>query len=152
VTLVVLQYVAEYLERCVIFLVRKNDLLALGTFGIDESNSGLSKAIVRLDLLSSKPPAFADVIDRGCLFLGQVEDEGLFQKLYSRIGAPANPEVILLPLKIGDRTIALIYGDFGAGPASVVHTDALEILAHNAGLALELELMKRERGEVELAS
>jgi len=49
---------------------------------------------------------------------------------------------VLVPLRAGDRTAAVIYADFGARATAAVETDALEVLADHAGLALELALQR----------
>ncbi len=144
ISLVVLQYMADYLERCIIFLVRKDDLLGLGAFGVDENRETLSSAVMRLKIPLGPESVLQDVIENGRVFQGEIDSVLVNDRLYKSIGAPTCPNVLLVPLRTEKKTVALIYGDFGYSQATPVHTDALEILASQAGMAFELALTSRQ--------
>ncbi len=140
ISLVVLRYVADFVDRCVLFLVRSHDLLGLGAFGVKDTDETLSRIITKLKIPFGNGSILADTIRRGEFYHGSGEDPLLQDHLYKGIGAPASPDIVLLPLKTRERTAALIYGDFGDREAEAVQTDALEILADHAGMAFELAL------------
>ncbi len=143
ISLVVLRHVADYVERCVLFLVRKNDLLALGAFGLDDNAETVSSAITRLRMPIDNGSLLARTVQSGCFYCGENSDALLRTHLYKCIGEPANPEMVLVPLRTKDKTAAIIYGDFGSQPTNLVETDSLEILADHAGMAFELALAER---------
>jgi hypothetical protein len=140
ISLVVLRFVADMFDRCVIFLARREDLLGLGAFGLDAGQETLSPAVLKLKIPVVAGSYIHTVVHQGKLVHGTSDDPVLREFLYPRIGAPEKPDVVLMPLRAEDRTAAVIYADFGLRPTAPVETDALEVLADHAGLALELAL------------
>jgi hypothetical protein len=142
VSLVVLQYIAEYLERGIIFLVRKKDLLGLGSFGVDSRGDTISSTAMRLKIPLSEASIFRQVVQTGMVFKGASNDALIQKYLFDRIGAPHSNDVLLLPLKTENRTRAIVYGDFGRREAESVKIDVFEILASQAGMAIEIALQR----------
>ena len=140
VSLVALRYVATLVDRCILFLVRQRDMLGVGAFGL-EGNEGLAAG---LKLPIEPGSLLAGTIESGQLFSGIATGSDLASHLHTRIGAPASPEIVLVPLRAQEHTAAIIYGDFGAQVPRAVDRDALEILAEFAGLAFDLALRERE--------
>jgi hypothetical protein len=145
ISLVLLRQVAEALDRCVIFLVRRDDLLGLGASGYLPNGEPISSVAMRLKIPLGEESVLSRVARDGVAFHGRVQDPVLRSRLYPAIGAPRSPEVVLLPLRAEDKTAALIYGDFGKKESALVQIDALEILATQAGMALELALWRARR-------
>ncbi len=142
VSFVVLQYIAEYLERGIIFLVRKRDLLGIGSFGVDSKGDTISATAMRLKIPLSEPSIFRHVVKTGMVFKGASNDELLSTHIYSRIGAPVSNDILILPLKTENRTRAIVFGDFGRRDAEPLKTDVFEILASQAGMAIEIALQR----------
>jgi hypothetical protein len=143
VSLALLQYVSELCERSISFIVRTEELSGEKAIGVyDEKNAGPT-SVTRLKVSLSKPSVFRDVMEKGQLFYGESEDE-VVNILFEAIGAPLSPVIMLLPVKSLGKTVILIYGDFGGKEASPLKSDALEILAHEAGLVLENLLYRKQ--------
>jgi hypothetical protein len=148
-----LRHVAETFDRCVLFLARRVDLLGLGAFGLGSGpdapgeQTPLSPAALKLKVPIVQGSIVHVATSGAGLVRGTSDDPVLQEHLYARIGAPASPQVVLLPLRAGIKTAALIYADFGARVAAPVDTDALEILAEHAGMALELALSRARTGK-----
>jgi hypothetical protein len=145
VSFVVLQYIAEYLERGIIFLVRKQDLLGIGSFGVDTRGDTISTTAMRLKIPLDEPSVFRQVVKTGMVYKGASNDDLLNRHIYSRIGAPESNDVLILPLKTENRTRAVVFGDFGRRDAEPLKVDVFEILASQAGMAIELALQKSRR-------
>jgi hypothetical protein len=142
VSFVVLQYIAEYLERGIIFLVRKRDLLGIGSFGVDSKNDTISATAMRLKIPLEEPSIFRQIVKTGMVYKGAADDALLATHIYSRIGAPLSNEVLILPLKTENKTRAVVFGDFGRREAEPLKTDVFEILASQAGMAIEIALQR----------
>ena len=142
VSFVVLQYIAEYLERGIIFLVRKRDLLGIGSFGVDSKGDTISTTAMRLKIPLNEPSIFRQVVRTGMVFKGASNDELLSTHIYSRIGSPVSNDILILPLKTENKTRALVFGDFGRREAEPLKTDVFEILASQAGMAIEIALQR----------
>jgi len=144
VSLVLLQSVSEIFERSVTFVVRPAELIGERALGVNaEKNAGPTSA-TGLKIPLSRSSVFRDITEKGQLFFGESDDEVLKEHLFKEIGMPLRPVIILLPIKSRGKTVALTYGDFGRKEASPVQSDALEILANEAGLVLENALYRKQ--------
>ena len=147
VSLVLLQSVSEIFERSVTFVVRPAELIGERAVGVNaEKNAGPTSA-TGLKIPLSRHSVFRNVIEKGQLFFGESDDEVLKKNLFKEIGMPLRPVIILLPIKSRGKTVALTYGDFGRKEASPVQSDALEMLANEAGLVLENALYRKQLGK-----
>ena len=80
----------------------------------------------------------------GKLFFGPCDDAGMLEALFSAIGAPLRPHILLLPMRSRGKTISLTYADFGADEPAPVVTDALEVFARQAGMVLENAFYRKQ--------
>ena len=144
VSLALLKLVSETFERAITFGVRPTELVgekAIGVFA--EKNTGPT-AVTRLKIPRSKSPLLRQVVEEGHLFFGKIDDKALKDSLFEAIGEPADAAIVLLPVRIGGKTVTVIYGDFGDGEASSVPCDELEILADAAGLVMENAFYRKQ--------
>ncbi len=135
--LAVLQFVAVLFERALILVVRDGELVAERGIGI-QPGPGLTVTPplgFRVPLTESS--LFGRVIDTGRIHFGKTEDATVTGHLFAQIGPPHRSTLLLLPLKLRGKTIALVYADFGSREIAPVELDLLDILGNQAGLALE---------------
>jgi hypothetical protein len=143
VALVLLQSVAEQFPRALTLIASKGELIAERGFGIDPASEAVTPPLgLKLSLEGSA--VFQRAIEGGKLFFGPCDDPLLQEQLFAAIGAPLRPHVLLLPLRSRGKTISLTYADFGADEPAPVVSDALEILARQAGLVLENALYRKQ--------
>jgi hypothetical protein len=87
---------------------------------------------------------FDTVISKRRMYYGLCNDETLKNSLYSEIGAPHSPKVLILPLQLSGNVIALIYADFGQSAPSPVQIEHMEILSRFAGLVLDYSFYRKK--------
>jgi DNA-binding NarL/FixJ family response regulator len=141
--LVILAAVAEMFERAVTFLVRPSELVGERAIGVSSEKSMGPAPADSLKIPLSKPSVFRDVLEKGLAYYGESSDEAV-KELFRKIGKPLSPAVVLLPLIIDRKVVAVVYGDFGKKEASPVQLDILEILAQQVSIALEYEFFRRQ--------
>ncbi len=141
--LVVLAAVAEMFERAVTFLVRPSELIGERALGVSSEKDMGPTPVDRLKIPLSKPSVFRDVVEKGLAYYGESGDEAVTE-LYKEIGKPRSPAVVLLPVIVDRKVVAVVYGDFGEKEASPVVLDTLEILAQQVGITLEYEFFRRQ--------
>jgi hypothetical protein len=141
--LVMLATVAEMFERAVTFIVRPTELIGERSIGVSTEKSMGPTHADRLKIPLSKPSIIREVLEKGLAFYGESRDETL-EGLFQEIGKPLSPAVVLLPLIIDRKVVAVVYGDFGKKEASPVQLDILEILAQQVGISLEYALFRRQ--------
>ena len=144
VSAALLQFASTLFDRTLTLIVRGNELVAERSIGIKGEREGGLSAPVGFRLPLQPASLFQTVIDKGLLFFGATDDPLLSTGLYREIGAPVSTTIMLLPLKVGGKVIALAYGDFGTTDLSAVPVELLEVLAIQAGLVLENALYRKK--------
>lgn len=138
VALILLQGVAGTFERAVTLIVRETELVAERGIGIkDTQGRGATPPLgFRIPLTGSS--LLRRVIDSGRILFGKADDAALRDHLFAKIGMPRRASLLLLPLRLRGKTIALTYGDFGDREITPVDINLLYIMANQAELALEI--------------
>lgn len=136
-SLVLLQYIAGICERAITFIVLSSELVGDKAIGVFAEKDQGPTSVTRLRIPLTKPSVFRDVVEKGIFFYGEREDDTLRKHLFDAIGAPIEPVIMLLPVRSSGKVVMLTYGDFGMQEASPVPGDLLEIMASQAGLAME---------------
>ncbi|HEU0265698.1 MAG TPA: DUF4388 domain-containing protein [Geobacterales bacterium] len=132
-----LRFTATLLPRSLAFTVSNDELSAtLGT-GITPGSPGTVEASPTLTIPLRTVSVFQEVVRSGESYFRHTSDPLLRGHLFDQITPPQSSKILLQPIRCFGRTIALIYGDFGSNPVSAVNLELLEILAQQAGMALE---------------
>jgi hypothetical protein len=143
VTFALLQFVSEIFERSITFIIRSTELIGKEAIGVKFEKTMGPTSVAHIKIPIVKHSIFSDVIEKGQVFFGEIDDEVLKEHLFKEIGKPLYPTIILLPMKSSRKVIAITYGDFGKKEASPVQVEMLEILSNQAGLVLENVLYRK---------
>jgi len=146
IILLVLRFAAEFMDRAVIFLVKREEIAGLGQFGIEDPE-GLADARVRtLRLRREEDTLFAPVIEARIPLKVRPEPSASNRYLFGQLhGSPQ--EVFLGPLVSEGKVVAILYGDNYPDNRPLGDTDTLEIFLSQAGLAMERILLQRRLQE-----
>jgi len=130
VAALILDYAAGVMGRAALFVARGNSLA-----GFDARGDGLDRATVEL----LQVPLAADSLFRDATlsrlpYRGGVPDTVHSRAIARVLGSPADAEVVLLPILVRDRVVALLYGD---SVSRVLPEAALQALCYEAGVAYE---------------
>jgi hypothetical protein len=145
VSLNLMNAVAEYLERGILFVIQQDRLIPIGAFGTTVTGEPLSHVSHLLGLSLREPSALAECADAGrarCLKYDEARLPAAFTDL---VGRPRSPDIAVLPISGSERVIAVIYVDNGTKDRPIVDTQVLELAAFQLGLALENEFLRRSR-------
>ncbi|SNB45667.1 DUF4388 domain-containing protein [Geobacter sp. DSM 9736] len=122
--------------RCLVLVVKGAELIPERSVGI------IGEGTLRFSLPLSQPSLFADTVRSGRLFLGESRDEMLHKVLFNEITAPAAGTVLLMPLLAWERTIALIYADYGDNRGNYPPAEPFNIAMSHARLVLDNAFMR----------
>ncbi len=145
ISLVLLETVAGFFPRAITLVVREKDMVAERSIGINTPHEKGPGPVLGFRIPVSSGYLFSFVLDKGMLFYGKSDDQALKEQLYPLIGIPRDPTVLLLPLKVNKRTVALIYADFGDQAAEDVPSVKLENCSELAGITAESILICKNR-------
>lgn len=140
--MILLKTVATLFPRALTLVVWEQELVAEREIGIRGPASAGPGPVMgfKLPLMSGSLLRF--VLDKGHLFYGKSQDQTLEEQLYGAITPPAQPTVLLLPLKLGKRVVSITYADFGNQPVAEVPIDQLASCAEYASLSIESALAR----------
>jgi hypothetical protein len=147
VSLDVLRFVADYLERAILFLVKDKKLVGLGGFGLRGTTGATDpgKSLPKLRVAIPPGSPVNEAIKNGTVqMVTTLEGDRVFKKLYDLVGAPVRSEALLIPIVVNERTTSLIYADNGTQDIEVCSPEPLGILVEHAGLLLENMLLRRK--------
>ncbi len=136
VAALVIDYIAEMVPRAALFVVRKN-LLAGFT-----SRGSLDHGRIReLQISLDEPTLFRDVVQSRLAYRGPLPDPTAGQSLL-QLGGSLPGEVLLLPISVRDKVIALLVAD---GVTTPLPDAALHAVSREAGLAYERIILATKR-------
>jgi len=144
ISLSLMNIISESVERAVLFLVRRDGLVALGAFGNSPSGQPLAQLTRGLRLPLTQKNALTDGLNDGQVHSVQFEDASFPESFGAVVGKPRSGQCAVFPVLGGQRVIALVYADNGLSNRVIEEIDILELAASQAGLAFENELLRRQ--------
>jgi hypothetical protein len=146
IILLVLRFASEFMNRAVVFFVKRDAIAGLGQFGIFDQEGRAEARVRNLRIPRGESSLFSQVIESQLPAKILPDDIEWNRYLFSRLGGePA--EVFLGPVVSEGKVVAVLYGDNLPEKAPIGDTDALEIFLSQAGLAMEKALLLRRLKE-----
>jgi len=143
-----LRFAAETFSRVAIFMLRDDQVLGLAQIGLPKAGGPGDASIGEVVLPYRESSWFRRVIDGRNALRAAPEDEG-DQRLAVLLGNAIPGEAYVAPIESGERVVALLYADNLPGGERIGDTSALEVVLHEAGLALERAVLERALAEAE---
>ncbi|MFO7981980.1 MAG: hypothetical protein R6V08_00830, partial [Desulfuromonadales bacterium] len=143
IALAQLHFVTQVFPRALTLVVRKGELVAEKSMGIERSKPGGVAPPLGLRIPLQETSLLSRAVENGKFYYGPFDDF-ISRHLYAHTGAPATGKMVLLPVICAGRTVFLTYADFGDEPEHQVPEELLEMLAEQTGQSLE-RLLKRRK-------
>jgi hypothetical protein len=136
---------ANFAPRVVLFVVKGGNAVAWAARGLDDPTANTSIRGTSIALES-------DTVLRAALnsqqtFYGSPDLQSENQGLFGRLGKIHPQRVLTVPLKVRGKTAALIYADSAERGEVATNVEAIELLAHTAGLVVELVSLRARMSE-----
>ncbi len=144
VALNLMHIISESVERAVLFLVKRDQMVALGAFGTDRNGKSLAELTRGLKLALEGDSVLARSLDSGEVQSVSFEEAQLPEPFRSLVGRPRNGQVVVFPVLGAQRVISIIYADNGDREDPVEDIDILELATAQVGMAFENELLRRQ--------
>jgi hypothetical protein len=147
IILLVLRFASEFINRAVIFIVKRDEIVGLGQFGIVDASGKADAKVRSIRIPLSEDSLFRQVVD-GQLAIKSVPDGSQWDSyLFDKLGEGVPHEFFLGPIISEGKVVALLYGDNLPGNEKIGDTDTLEIFLSQAGMAMEKALLQRRLKE-----
>ncbi len=142
VSLLVLRLAAEYLERAVLLLVTRDELLGMGGFGTTGLDEPMAVLVRRIRTPLEGHPQFAGRATSPAGYRGPLGAESKF--FLAALGTLTPEEGVFLPITSRGKVFAVLYGDNARSGRPIGDLMGLEIFAAQAGIAMENSMLHRE--------
>jgi hypothetical protein len=143
VSLNLLNVVAESLDRGVLLVPDRDQLLVLGAFGQTALGEELLEKTQTLAFPVGPSGVFLECLRDCHTRLTSYDSAGLPQVFRDVVDRPVSGEIAVLPVPGSEHVIAVIYLDNGARDRPVGDIEIFELAAFQLGLALENEFLRR---------
>jgi hypothetical protein len=147
ISLSLMNIISESVERAVLFLVRRDGLVALGAFGNSPGGQPLAQLSRGLQISLSSRNALTDTLNDGQVRAMTFDEAHFPDPFNALLGKPRTGQCAIFPVMGGQRVIALVYADNGHSNRVIEELDILELAASQAGLAFENELLRRQAAQ-----
>jgi GAF domain-containing protein len=149
ITLLVLRYASELVNRAVLFMVTREEVRGLGQFGIELKEGSAAQKVRQIRVPVSETSIFSDVIRDQRSRIGSFSDSAWDTYLVKELGGEEPQAFFLVPMVSNGRVAAILYGDDLPDNKPIPAIAGLEIFVHQAGIAMEKALLERRITELE---
>jgi hypothetical protein len=149
VTLLILRYASEVVNRAVLFMVKKDEVRGLGQFGIELKGRSADQVVRNIKVPLNKPSLFLTVIENRRSYLGPFEENECNNYLANELGGVQPDMVLAIPLVVDGKVALVVYGDNHPERHPIKGIDTLEIFMNQAGMALEKALLEKRIAELQ---
>jgi hypothetical protein len=149
VTLLILRYASEVVNRAVLFMVKKDEVRGLGQFGIELAGKSADHVVRNIKIPLNKPSLFLNVIETRRSYLGPIEQNECNAYLVAELGGAMPEKVLAIPLVVDGKVALVVYGDNLPERRPIRGMDTLEIFMNQAGMALEKALLEKRIAELQ---
>jgi hypothetical protein len=149
ITLLVLRYASEMVNRAVLFMVTRDEVKGLGQFGIELREGSADQRVRQIRVPVGDSSIFSEVIKDKRSVTGRFSSNAWDTYIVKELGGKEPDEFFLIPLISNNRVAAILYGDNLPDSKPMPSIAGLEIFVHQAGLAMEKALLERRIVELE---
>ena len=149
ITLLILRYASEVVNRAVLFMVTRQEVRGLGQFGLELKEGSPDHKVRQIKVPVGETSIFSEAIKDKRSIVGRFSDSAWDQYLIKELGGEEPVEFLLIPLVSNGKVAALLYGDNIPEEKQIPNIAGLEIFVYQAGLAMEKALLERKLQELE---
>lgn len=136
--------ISESVERAVLFLVKDNELRAVGAFGFaGDDEAPLARLTSGLHLTPESTCALRRALTEAKPLALDFDDADLPLDFAELLGRPKNGQVVIFPVLGAERPVSVIYTDNGSKEDDIQDIKILELATSQVGVAFENELLSQ---------
>lgn len=140
-----LHVLSESIDRGVLLIPERNQLIAMGAFGRTTTGETLTERTRSLAFSAGRDGVLAACLGDSRTRRATYESARLPSAFAAVVDRPVTGEIVVLPVPGSERVIAVIYLDNGARERPLADIEVFELAAFQLGLALENEALRRSR-------
>ncbi|NWG13852.1 MAG: hypothetical protein HXY20_09990 [Acidobacteria bacterium] len=137
---VIVRYAAQLLPRAVLLAVKNDLLVGWAAAGAEIGDIQVKGIMVPL----GSPSVIKTVRETGTDYFGTMPRTVVNETFLTALGRIRPEQVVLIPINVRHRPVAILYGDCANAPGFVSDLSALHLFAVHAGAAFERILLDRK--------
>jgi DNA-binding NarL/FixJ family response regulator len=143
ISLLALRLASEVLERAFLFLVKSEEYVGVGGFGLS-TKVPITEKLRGIRIPLWKDCIFDYVLETKCTFKGKIPDSQWNRYLIEQLEGYNPREVVIIPIMSKARVIALLYGDNKDHDKPIDTIEGIEIFMSQVGIAFENAVLERK--------
>ena len=143
IILLILRFASELMNRAVILLVKNEEIVGLGQFGIELKGESADVRVRNTRLPKAEKHIFTEALQSFSPERCVPHQSDWNDYFFNQLGGERPKEVFVGPLVSEGRVVAVLYGDNLPDEKAIGDTESLEIFLSQAGLAMEKALLER---------
>ncbi len=143
IILLILRFASELMNRAVILLVKEEEIVGLGQFGIELDGESADVRVRNTRLPKAEEHIFTETLQSFAPYRREPRKTDWNDYFFSQLGGTLPEEAFVGPLISEGRVVAVLYGDNLPDEKPIGDTESLEIFLSQAGLAMEKALLER---------
>jgi len=143
IILLILRFASELMNRAVILLVKDEEIVGLGQFGIELKGDSADVRVRNTRLPKAEKHVFTEALKSFAPYHRNPENTDWNKYLFNQLGGDRPSDVFIGPLISEGRVVAVLYGDNLPEQKPIGDTESLEIFLSQAGMAMEKALLER---------
>ena len=143
IILLILRFASELMNRAVILLVKDEEVVGLGQFGIELNGNSADVRVRNVKLPKDEDHIFQEALQSFAPYRTAAKKSEWNDYFFEQLGGQWPGEVFVGPLVSEGRVVAVLYGDNLPDEKPIGDTESLEIFLSQAGLAMEKALLER---------
>ncbi|MEW6775430.1 MAG: response regulator [Bdellovibrionota bacterium] len=144
ITLLILRFAAELMNRAVVFVIAPDGIRGLGEFGVELAEGNALKRVRRMRIPLDEPSLLRETYERQAILKGALPAGKWNDYLVEQLGGVRPHEVFLAPIVSSGKVVALLYGDNVPEQREIGDTESLEIFLVQAGIAMDRAYLTRQ--------
>jgi len=148
-TLTLLRFAAEIVNRGVLFYPTKEGMRGMGQFGIETNGTPPDELVRKLIIPLDQPSLLAEVHATRQTYRGKLQKTAWNEHLVKELGGAVPPESIAIPMIVDGRVVLIFYGDDMPESRPIGEIEDLELFMIHAGLAMEKSLLEKKLQSLE---
>jgi hypothetical protein len=148
ITLLIMRYASETIDRGVLLMAKSDYICGLGQFGIESNGTSADNQVRNIRIPFKEPSIFSWSIEHTQAYKGTMPKNQWNDYLVNSIGGYYPKEVLIIPMMVEKKVVALIYGDNLLTGRPIKKEDTLEIFVNQAGVAMEKTLLEHRLQEL----
>ncbi len=149
VTLLILRYASEVVNRAILFMVKRDEVRGLGQFGIELKGASADQIVRNIRIPLGKRSLFSSVVESRRSYTGPLEANEANNYLVNELGGAMPDAVMAIPLTVDGKVALVVYGDNLPDRKPIRGIETLEIFMNQAGMALEKALLEKKLAELQ---